>query len=152
MTAPGTGRLTVHGNKMEFITYVMIQGICLCTYKIKPQKWQNRKFSLWDECEIPTQNLPYQPLHLLSPAMARRKLIKGRVGSRISCLGLANFMALSLRNEFYMVPQVVSLKQEILVAGQLLLLSPNPADNGRAAEVALVLQSMGFVTNHLLEF
>lgn len=81
-----------------------------------------------------------------------RKLNTGRVGQRISWLGLANFMALGLRNEFYMVPQVVSLKQEILVAGQLLLLSPKTADKGRAPEAALVLQSMGFVTNDLLVF
>lgn len=96
--------------------------------------------------------MPYQPLHLLSPAMAVRRLNKGRVTERISWLGLANFTALGLRNEFHTVPEGVSLKQEILVAGQLLLLSPNRAGNGRAAEISLVLQSMGFVANHLLEF
>lgn len=74
--------------------------------------------------------------------MAMRRLNKGRARQRISRLGLANFIDLSLRNEFYTVPQGVSLEQEILVAGQLLLLSPNTAGNGRAAEVALVLQSM----------
>lgn len=84
--------------------------------------------------------------------MAMRKLKRERVGQRIYWLGLANFMALGLRNEFYTALQVVSLKQEILVTSQSLLLSPKPADKGRAAEVALVLQSVGFVTNHVLVF